>query len=152
MEVTYKLVKNDDIDYIVALDKLMRIEEPEFYNTFNEEEYRKNWNKYPIQENTTGDIILCLNGDDVVGRVDLMYERSYMDFSIVGYIDWIYIRLMYRGKGYGKQLLLKAQEQFKEKNCEKYYLFIAENDQAIKFYDSTDLDITTINTGVKNLK
>lgn len=152
MNLTYKIVNNKDVDFIVELNKLMRKEEPEFYGDFDEEEFRMNWSKYPIDSNFNSDVILCLDGNKVVGRVDLMYEQSYMDFTKVGYIDWIYTRVKYRGKGIGKQLLIEAEKLFKEKGCKKYYLFIADNDQAIKFYDSTDLKISTKKTGVKDIK
>lgn len=152
MELNYRIVHVEDLELIVSLDKMMRIEEPSFYNDYNEEEFSRKWYRNPIDSNSNGDVILCLDGDEVVGRVDLMYEQSYMDFSIVGYIDWIFIRVKYRGKGIGKQLLFEAEKLLKEKGCKKYYLFIADNEQAIKFYHSTDLEIGTKKTGVKVIK
>lgn len=151
MNINFKLVKNNDIEYMVALDKQMRVDEPDAYHEYNEKLYRINWEKYPIEDNTRGDVILCLNGEEVVGRVDLMYEQSYMDFSVVGYVDWIYVGPKYRGKGIGKQLLKEAEKQFSNMNCVKYYLFIADNEQAIKFYSSTDFDIGIKKTGSKKL-
>lgn len=152
MSYIYKLVTNSDVEYIVSLDKFMRKEEPGIFNEYNEQSYRDNWVKHPIESNDTSDVLICLDGDEIVGRVDLMYEKSYMDFSTVGYVDWIYTRPSYRGRGIGKKLLEEAEKVFKEKGCSKYYLFIADNEQAIKFYDSTDLRISTMKTGEKKFK
>ena len=152
MSYIYKLVTNNDLEDIVSLDKLMRQEEPGIFNEYNEQSYRDNWEKHLIESNPTSDVLICLNNNDIVGRVDLMYEKSYMDFSTVGYIDWIYTRPSYRGRGIGKQLLKEAEKVFKEKGCSKYYLFIADNEQTVSFYDSTDLHISTMKTGEKKFK
>lgn len=146
----FKLVKSEDLEMIISLEKTMRIDEEDTYSSFDENAYKENWQKYPIELNLSSDVIACIKDNEIIGRIDLMYERSYMDFSVVGYVDWIYIKPKYRGKGYGKSLLLEAEKQFKDKGCCKFYLFIAKNEQAIKFYDSTDLEITTMKTGVKN--
>ena len=152
MNVTYRLVGNSDVEYIVTLDKLMRSEEPEVHEEYHEERYRTQWEKYPIDSNHNGDIIVCFDNDEIIGRVDVIYEQSYLDFSIVGYVDWIYVRPSYRKKGIGKALLQEAEKLFVKKGCFKYYLFVAENKQAIAFYEKTDLDITVMRTAVKKLE
>jgi len=151
MSYTYRLADNNDLELFINLDKLMRLEDPNMCSEYDENLYRENWFRYPIDSYDFGDIILCLNENQIIGRVDLMYERSYMNFSLVGYVDWIYVLPAYRGKGVGKRLLAEAEKHFKHKGCFKYYLFVAENEQAKKFYDKTDLVIEVIKTAQKKI-
>lgn len=152
MEFKFRFANNKDLEHFVYLDKQMRIEEPDTYFEYNEENYRRNWQKYSSGKNDLGDVILCFLEDKIIARIDLNYIRSYMDFSLVGYVDWIYVRPYYRGRGIGKQLLAEAEKQFRYKGCFKFYLFVAENTQALKFYETTDLTIQIVKKGKKKLR
>lgn len=149
MELEYRMATNDDVEAIIQLQREIKKEEPDILEEFSEETFRSNWNSYPIESNPYCDVILCLHEGNVIGRIDVMYERSYLDFSVVGYIDWIYVSSSYRGKGIGKTLLSKAEEQCRKHDCFKYYLFVANNERAATFYQTTDLEIKTINTAQK---
>jgi GNAT superfamily N-acetyltransferase len=130
MEFKFRFANNKDLEHFVYLDKKMRIEEPDIYFEYREENYRQDWQKYSIGLNNLGDVILCFLEDEIIARIDLNYIRSYMDFSLVGYVDWIYVRPHYRGRGIGKQLLAEAEKQF---------------------YESTDLTIKIVKKGQKKL-
>jgi ribosomal protein S18 acetylase RimI-like enzyme len=145
-------MENKDIKHLIQLDRYINIEEPKAVETIDENKYKDLFHTLPIDNNSNNDIILCFEGDDIIGRIDLMYETSYIDFSKVGYIDWIYVRKAYRNQGVGKRLLLEAEKLFYKAGCFKYYLFIADNKQAQAFYKTSGLEIKTMKTAQKIFK
>jgi ribosomal protein S18 acetylase RimI-like enzyme len=61
------------------------------------------------------------------------FRRNADDASL--FIDMIAINGKYQSKGWGKQLLLKAEETGKQKGCRTAYLYVDEvNSRAQKFY------------------
>jgi ribosomal protein S18 acetylase RimI-like enzyme len=147
--VTFRVMEDNDVDQLIKLDRYIGKEDPDVVEIIDSDEYKHTFQSHPITSNQNNDIILCFDNNDIIGRIDMMYETSYIDFSNVGYIDWIYVRKLYRNQGIGKKLLLEAEKLFKEAGCFKYYLFVADNEQAQAFYKTSGLDIKTMKTAQK---
>ncbi len=140
----------DDIDKIISLEKQLREDEPDTYFDLNEDFLRENYKT--IDDDNQNITFILEDNDEIIGRVDLILMKSHFDFESVGYVDWIFVRKPYRGKGLAKQLLKKAQEWFIENDVSFYYLFVARNEQAKAFYDSVDMKQKDITRAVKYLK
>ena len=99
----------------------------------------------------SNDVILYLENDKIIGRIDLISEHGFMDFVSIGYIDWVYVLKPYRGRGISKSLFKEAENLFKQKNVNEYYLFVASNDEAQKFYKSLNINIQMVQKASKKI-
>lgn len=147
----FRKMTSKDLELMVTFEKKSRNLEPGVFPDFDEEKYRENFNRIKIEDASFNDVILCIQNNEVIGRVDLMSEYSYMDFYSVGYVDWVYVLKPYRRRGIAKSLFNEAEKVFKEKNIEEYYLFVASNEEAQKFYKSIDFKIESVEKASKNL-
>lgn len=148
----FRSMTSSDIERMVALEKEMRVQESDVFPELNEDKYRKNFINNMIEAYDNNEVILCLEGDQVIGRVDLIVEQSFMDFEKVGYVDWVYVLKSHRNKGIAKKLFQKAEEFFISNDVVQYYLFVAGNDEAKHFYNSLDIEIKTIEKATKYFK
>lgn len=151
MKYIFRKMTSNDLELMVAHEKRSRELEPDVFPDFNEEKYRENFNKIKIEDSNFNDVILCIENNKVIGRVDLMCEYSYMDFYSVGYVDWVYVLKSYRRSGIARMLFSEAEKVFKEKNVGEYYLFVATNEEAQGFYESMDLKIKKVEKASKKL-
>lgn len=146
----YRTLITEDLSKIIELEKSLRDDEPGVYSDFDEENLRKNFSLVGTSRNN--ETIVCLEEEKIVGRVDMILMHSHFDFGFVGYVDWIFVKKDYRGKGIAKELFKYAEEWFKRRNCEFYYLFVAGNDEAQAFYKSLGIEIKSIERAIKYLK
>ncbi len=145
-------MRSNDLEKIIELEKQARQEEPKVFPSFDEKLFRQNFLRNNIEDSKSNDVILCIENDQVIGRIDLIVEKSYFDFENVGYVDWVYVLKSKRKQGIAKRLFLEAESLFKEKDTSQYYLFVAKNEEAQAFYKSIDIDVMMIERGIKRLK
>lgn len=102
---------------------------------FNEEDI-----KMPEDEEKCGMIIYIAEvGDKVIGKVHLEVTTD------IGGIYGLGVRPDYRGKGYGREILLGAIEKLKERNKKEIMLQVAaKNINALKLYKSCGFEETSI--------
>ena len=94
----------------------------DFENYLNETRYKK--------------IFLIIVDDNIVGTGTVLIERKISrDFKNVGHLEDIVIDEKYRGKGYGKELILYLISYCKENNCYKIILNCEEKNK--KFYEKS---------------
>jgi len=148
----YRLMTTDDLELMVEYQKLKRELEPGVFPDFKEEEFRKSFLNFPIEESARNWVILVLHEEKIIGRVDLIIDFSFMDYDSVGYIDWVYVLKNYRGQRIAKELFKQAEIIMNEHDVDYYYLFSATNDEAVRFYSSTDLEMEQITRGKKKLR
>lgn len=151
MTYNFRKMTSKDLDLMVTFEKKSRELEPNVFPDFNEEKYKSNFKRIKIEDTNFNDVILCIENSEVIGRIDLISEYSYMDFYSVGYVDWVYVLKSHRGRGIAKKLFLKAEKVFKEHKIEEYYLFVASNEEAQKFYKSIDIKIENVEKASKKL-
>lgn len=72
----------------------------------------------------------------IVGILDLKIEAN------VAYIDNLLTGVEHRGKGIGKQLVLRAEEFAKTEKCTKIWLDTDEEWEAAKFYKKIGYQVT----------
>ncbi len=151
MMYTFRKMTSNDLELMVMYEKESRELEPDVFSDFDEESYRKKFLENQIEEAINNDVVLCIENDSIIGRIDIISEYSYMDFGSIGYIDWVYVLKPFRNKGIAKLLFLEAEKLFKENGVGEYYLFVASNEEAKYFYKSLNMDIKRVEKGYKKL-
>ena len=152
MDYKYKYMDMNDLELVVSSEIENRILEPDVFPKFNQEKFRENFINNDIKDFKMNEVILCIDNGKIIGRIDLMVEKSFMDFKSIGYIDWVYVSKPYRNKGLAKKLFIEAKIYFDKLECDLYYLFVASNEQAKGFYKSIDIEIENIERASKKLK
>jgi|LGOV01.1.fsa_nt_gb GNAT superfamily N-acetyltransferase len=143
---------SNDIEMIKRMEYAMREQEPNVYNKFVEEDFDRNFNSRKIENTDNYETVICIEDGEVIGRIDLMFEQSFMDFKKVGYVDWVNVLKSHRKKGIAKLLFKEGIKYFKSNECVLYYLFVAKNEEAQAFYKSIDINIEMIERGSKIFK
>ena len=89
-------------------------------------------------------------GGKIAGHMTLHIENN--KFRSVGYLDYLFIRKNYRGKGYGRLMTKEFMRLSKKANVKKIALSTRiENKKAQKLYESLRFKRIGINYGI-NLK
>jgi len=144
-----KLVKSD-LELIIKSEKINRIQEPDVFSDFDENKYRKSFTSN-IDSMTNNEVILCIEEDEIIARIDLIILNNFFDFSKEGYVDWVYVQKPHRRKGLARMLFAEAEKHFCENNVTNYYLFTASNDDAQAFYNSIDIALKKVEKGSKKI-
>lgn len=71
----------------------------------------------------------CYEDNKIVGVIKIDFENNN------GVIDYFVVLEEYQGKGYGKALMDKALEVFKERNINNIELHVVYGNDAINFYE-----------------
>jgi len=145
----YRKMTSKDVLLLTEFEKKSRILEPNVFKPLDEKKHIDLFTSHKVEDYPFNDTILCIDKDEVIGRIDVIYEISFMDFHRIGYVDWVYVQKPYRNKGIAKKLFLEAEKWFKSYKCDLFYLFVAENEEAKAFYDSLDVEIKPINRASK---
>lgn len=148
----YRFMNSNDIDIIRDMEVKMRITDPGVFKEFNDSDFTLNFQSRNIEDLENYDTILGFKDGELIARIDLMFEQSFMDFKKVGYVDWVYVMKPYRRQGVAEQLFKEAEKYFRNLDCVLYYLFVAENIEAQGFYKKIDIDINTIERASKLIK
>jgi len=96
---------------------------------------REDFNNY-LKETKYKKTFMMVIDNNIVGTGSIIIERKISrDFKNVGHIEDIVIDKKYRGKGYGKELILYLINFCKENNCYKIILNCEEKNK--KFYEKS---------------
>ncbi len=144
-------MKSVDLELIIAFEKEYRELDKEISIPFNEEVYRTRFMEMKIEDYPSSKTFLYIEDNKVVGKIDVLIEKSLSNFKIVGYIDWVTVLKTKRNKGIAKALLLEVEDYFREEKCELYYLFVDDTDIAKGFYNKIELKQENIIRGYKML-
>lgn len=119
---------------LVEFEKTLRMNEPDiWFNDFDETKYRRQVESADFDKEHSH--VFCIEVDGIIiGRCDLILQENLYDFSTTGYIDWIYIDIRYRCRGFGRALLDAVFDYSKQIGLESCYLFTAKNEHAKRFY------------------
>ncbi|MDO4940533.1 MAG: GNAT family N-acetyltransferase [Erysipelotrichaceae bacterium] len=71
----------------------------------------------------------CYENNQLVGAVKIDFD------GINGVVDYFVVLKQYQGKGYGKELMDRAIESFKERNIKNIELHVVYGNDAVNFYE-----------------
>ena len=78
--------------------------------------------------------ILAFDGERVVGRIEFHFYGCMQDGCRMAYVDWVYVLKDYRHRGIAQALFQEFEKECIKHRIDQYYLIIAENDEASRFY------------------
>ena len=152
MILEYDSKYDEDIkDLLVQLQQYLADIDNEGYNIVGDEYREKYFNKTieDVKKND-GKILLYKDNDKIVGLIigiinNNETERYAFKAPRRGRITELVIDKKYRGKGIGKELLLKMKEYLKSNGCEKIMIEVfGYNESAIRFYKKNGFHIRMI--------
>lgn len=95
-----------------------------------------------ISDENLGKAWLIFSNDDVVGYVILTYVFSFEYKGRIAFLDELYIKENFRGKGIGKQTIDFIKEQATNQNVKLIYLEVENHNQnAQKLYLANDFEV-----------
>jgi ribosomal protein S18 acetylase RimI-like enzyme len=95
-----------------------------------------------ISDEKLGKSWLIYSDEDLVGYVILTYAFSFEYKGRIAFLDELYIKENYRGKGIGKQTIDFIKEQASNKNIKLIYLEVENHNQnAQKLYLANDFEV-----------
>lgn len=149
MVLEYALKYDEDIkDLLVQLQQHLADIDIEKFNIVGDR-YREKYFEKTLEEvkKCNGKILLYKNNEKIVGLIVGLInndETERYDFKAPkrGRITELVVDKNYRGKGIGKELLLKMKEHLKSNGCEKIMIAVfGYNEGAIKFYKDNGFHI-----------
>lgn len=149
MIIEYDSKYNEQIkDLLVQLQQYLADMDIEGYNIVGEG-YRDKYFEKTLEEveKCNGKILLYKDNEKIVGLIVGIINNDdtiRYDFKAPkrGRITELVVDKDYRGKGIGKELLLKMKEHLKSNGCEKIMIAVfGYNESAIKFYKENGFHI-----------
>lgn len=152
MVLEYDLKYDEDIkDLLVQLQQHLADIDKEKFNIVGDG-YREKYFEKTLEEvkKCNGKILLYKDNEKIVGLIVGLInndETERYDFKAPkrGRITELVVDKNYRGKGIGKELLLKMKEHLKSNGCEKIMIAVfGYNEGAIKFYKDNGFHVRMI--------
>lgn len=152
MIIEYDLKYDEEIkDLLVQLQQYLADMDIEGYNIVGEG-YRDKYFEKTLEEveKCNGKIFLYKDNEKIVGLIIGVINNDATiryDFKAPkrGRITELVVDKEYRGKGIGKELLLKMKEHLKSNGCEKIMIAVfGYNESAIKFYKENGFHIRVL--------
>lgn len=149
MIIEYDSKYDEEIkDLLIQLQQYLADMDIEGYNIVGEG-YRDNYFEKTLEEveKCNGKIFLYKDNEKIVGLIIGIINNDATiryDFKAPkrGRITELVVDKEYRGKGIGKELLLKMKEHLKSNGCEKIMIAVfGYNESAIKFYKENGFHI-----------
>lgn len=95
-----------------------------------------------IANSNLGKAWLIFKDEDVIGYVILTFIFSFEYKGTLAFLDELYIKKEYQGKGFGKQAVQFIQKESSQLNVKMLYLEVEEhNEKAQKLYLAHDFEI-----------
>lgn len=133
--ITFQDVKQNQIDVVVAMMQ-------DFYAIDNypiDITESKHLFETFIENSNLGKAWLIFKGEDVIGYVILTFIFSFEYKGTLAFLDELYIKKEYQGKGFGKQAVQFIQKKSSQLNVKMLYLEVEEhNEKAQKLYLAHD--------------
>lgn len=126
--ITFKALENKDSNIIIEMMK-------EFYAIDNypiDVEISKTLFQEFIAHNSLGNAWLVYRNADIVGYVILTYVFSFEYQGKIAFIDELYVKDAFRGKGIGKAILQFIQQQSQLKGLKLLYLEVENHNENAK--------------------
>ena len=135
-----QILTTKNIDLLIGLEQDARISEPEiFTEAFDTDKVRQTTSTALANPDfTSARCIMCINDTDrAVGRIDFAILPSFsFGGNVQAYVDWVYVLKEYRHKGIAQFLFTQMGEYLKGLGIHEYFLHMANNSDAQRFYRS----------------
>ncbi len=136
--ITFQILQENQIEDIVSMMQ-------DFYAIDNYpihiEESKQLFETF-IANSDLGKAWLIFQEEEVVGYVILTFVFSFEYKGILAFLDELYIKKEFQGKGFGKQAVRFIQEESSQLNVKMLYLEIEEhNENAQKLYLAHDFEV-----------
>ena len=133
--ITFQNLQKSQIDSIVSMMQ-------DFYAIDNYpihiEESKQLFETF-IANSDLGKAWLVYKGEEVIGYVILTFIFSFEYKGILAFLDELYIKKEYQGKGFGKQAVQFVQQESSQLNVKMLYLEVEQhNENAQKLYLAHD--------------
>ena len=136
-----------NIDMIAAFEQEARRTEADiFLEDFDADKFRKDTEsalKNPAF--SSAHCMMCVDDTSrALGRIDFAITASYaFGGSLQAYVDWVYVLKEFRHRGVARFLLAQMAAFIKNMGAKEYFLVVAGNEEAERFYHSLEgADIT----------
>lgn len=136
--ITFQVLQENQIDFVVSMMQ-------DFYAIDNYaidiEESKQLFETFILNPNLGKAWLMCLE-EEIVGYVILTFVFSFEYKGILAFLDELYIKNEYQGKGFGKQAVRFIQQESSQLNVKMLYLEVEEhNENAQKLYLASDFMI-----------
>ena len=136
--ITFQNLQKSQIDSIVSMMQ-------DFYAIDNYpihiEESKQLFETF-IANSDLGKACLVYKGEEVIGYVILTFIFSFEYKGILAFLDELYIKKEYQGKGFGKQAVQFVQQESSQLNVKMLYLEVEQhNENAQKLYLAHDFEV-----------
>ena len=136
--ITFQNLQKSQIDSIVSMMQ-------DFYAIDNYpihiEESKQLFETFIANPNL-GKAWLIYNDEEVIGYVILTFIFSFEYKGILAFLDELYIKKEYQGKGFGKQAVQFVQQESSQLNVKMLYLEVEQhNENAQKLYLAHDFEV-----------
>ena len=136
--ITFQNLQKSQIDSIVSMMQ-------DFYAIDNYpihvEESKQLFETF-IANSNLGKAWLIYKGEEVIGYVILTFIFSFEYKGILAFLDELYIKKEYQGKGFGKQAVQFVQQESSQLNVKMLYLEVEQhNENAQKLYLAHDFEV-----------
>ena len=112
-------------------------------------------NYYDIKvmiESEETEVIVAVTDRDVIGSayLNIRPAKEYVKHSHFGYLGFMYVRPVYRGRGVSKKIIEEIKNILRTKNISELYLDVySENEPAISAYEKAGFKKHMINMRVR---
>ena len=136
--ITFQNLQKSQIDSIVSMMQ-------DFYAIDNYpihiEESKQLFETF-IANSDLGKAWLVYKGEEVIGYFILTFIFSFEYKGILAFLDELYIKKEYQGKGFGKQAVQFVQQESSQLNVKMLYLEVEQhNENAQKLYLAHDFEV-----------
>ena len=132
------LLDENNLDKLVTFEQTARATEGDiFIDSFDPGDFKTQTLRALKDENfTSARCLVCVDENgDVVGRLDFTLLPSFAyGGELRAYVDWVYVLVAFRHKGVAQLLFKKMEALLKPLGVEDYFLLMAENGEAQRFY------------------
>jgi len=153
---TAEILTIQNLSLLKRLEQDARESEPEiFISDFDADKFEANTKK-ALQNPlfASARCIMCISETgQAIGRIDFAIASSFsFDGCMQVYVDWVYVLKEFRHEGVAQFLFTQMERYIKDLGIDEYFLLMADNEEAQKFYYSfKDAEITNYNVLRKNV-
>ena len=147
MALTCKLLNIDTLDFLIDFEIEARRTEGEIFTEDFDPQGFKTQTEAALNNPLfqSAHCLICFDEDKIIGRLDFSWVPSFAfggDLQV--YVDWIYVLKAHRHQGVAQKLFSHMETYIIAKGFISYFLLMAENPEAQKFYTSlAGTDIST---------
>ena len=132
------MLSAQNLEMLVDFEERARVSEPDiFIDEFDRDKLKsKTLESLKNPHFTSARCMMCVDEKGlVIGRLDFAMISSFaFGGDVRVYVDWVYVLKECRHRGVAQFLFEKMEGYLKENGINEYFLWMAENEEAQRFY------------------